>query len=106
MRQVVTYLNLPPIEYDGRGVPKVSPLEPNHTHFILVDDGGKRADKWAGEIEVRNKVEARLAEMHKVQDTCLTLCLHPLGCLHPHACGAPYLHRCSGPRAGDAALPS
>lgn len=43
-----------------------SPLDPNHTHFILVDDG--TVDKYGGEIVLRAKLEGRISKKDKAQN--------------------------------------
>ena len=39
---------------------QTSALDPNHTHFILVDDGTQQ--KFGGEIDLRSKLEAHVSE--------------------------------------------
>ena len=40
------------------GNQKIAPLDHNHTHFILVDDG---SDKYGGEIKFRADLEAEIS---------------------------------------------
>ena len=66
----VTYANLPPIEFDtrpdgGQGAPKTVNLNPEHTHFIFVDDGGK-TNGWGAELQLRAELESRFAQMLRV----------------------------------------
>ena len=39
-------------------------LDPNHTHFILVDDGTQ--NKFGGEIDLRSKFEAHVSTLKTV----------------------------------------
>ena len=43
---------------------KTAALDPNHTHFILVDDGSEC--KFGGEIELRSKFEAHVSMLKTV----------------------------------------
>ncbi|OAF71847.1 hypothetical protein A3Q56_00397 [Intoshia linei] len=53
-----------PIKYTGDGKAKKgdSPLDPNHSHFILVDNGTEL--KFRGEINLRNRLEAGISNMY------------------------------------------
>ena len=46
--------------YNGKVDTGESPLDPNHSHFFLVDNGTQH--KYGGEIEFRAKLEKALSE--------------------------------------------
>lgn len=62
----VSYMNLPPLEYDAKGIPSTVNLNSEHTHFILVDDGGKNKFGWGSELQLRAEVESRFASLLKI----------------------------------------
>ena len=39
-----------------------APLNPHHTHFVLVDDGSEGPDSWGSEIGLRSELEAACAQ--------------------------------------------
>jgi len=43
---------------------RTTALDPNHTHFILVDDGTEH--KFGGEIDLRSKFEAHVSTLKTV----------------------------------------
>ncbi len=58
-------LDVPAVEYETRIKPdsypegtKVEALDPNHSHFLLIDDS--RLNVFGGEIEARSRVERAL----------------------------------------------
>ena len=41
-------------------ITRQAPLDPNHTHFILVDNG--KLNQYGGEIELRANLESQIAK--------------------------------------------
>jgi hypothetical protein len=46
--------------------PKLALLDPNHSHFILVDNS--QLDKFGGEIEFRAELESAISQHKYVED--------------------------------------
>lgn len=55
----------------GKDRPPGAFLDPNHTHFILVDDGS--ANVYGTEIELRTRLEGAIAEERQLSDGTLLL---------------------------------
>ena len=53
-----------PAEYQPGSLENLSALDPNHTHFILVDDGTQH--KFEGEIGFRSKIEKHVSQMKTI----------------------------------------
>jgi len=53
-------------------------LDPNHTHFILVDDGTQ--DKFEVEIALRAKLEQKVSKLQTVGGHSMPLFLLPYNC--------------------------
>ena len=53
----------------GRG----SNLEPNHTHFLLVDSGAEGAKAWGGEIALRVAIETEYCRSRRVPRVLLVV---------------------------------
>ena len=69
--QQVSYTDLPKIEHEVRpdgskGPPLTANLNSDHTHFVLVDDGGKRGDAWGAEQTLRAELESAFADLLRV----------------------------------------
>lgn len=58
-----------------------APLNPYHTHFLLVDSGRSGKDAWQSEIKVRARFESEYAYDRKVCNTGSTLLLLKPGCM-------------------------
>ena len=61
----------------GEQKSKQSFLDPNHTHFILVDNGTQR--RFATEIEFRAKLEKEISQLTTStgHGVCLCVCVWP-----------------------------
>ena len=71
----ITY-NIPSsaeLEAMGKERPPGAFLDPNHTHFILVDDGS--AGMYGTEIELRTRLEGAIAEESQLSDGTLLVTL-------------------------------
>jgi hypothetical protein len=50
-------------------------LEPNHSHFVLVDTGSTEVDdeEWGAEIELRTMVEESICDDHEDTDDVIAV---------------------------------
>jgi len=61
--------------------PEGASLEPNHTHFLLVDSGKEKSNAWGGEINFRTRFEQTYCRRNKVPMVLVVVAGGP-GTLH------------------------